>query len=916
MSELIDSIYDVSKIQAESDKISAIVEATKKVIEEARSAKDINGLSDASKKLNDNMVAGKKAVEEYTAVEKQLIAQQKQLETVEAKRYAVSSDVNREVEKNKKLLAGQIAINKQKAIIDDKEAGTLEKLTAQNKLLDIEKKKLNLSTVDGSARLKEIIALEDKNNQELAKGKNADQQRTASIGQYKKQIGELVSGFKNGEIGTKQLASGFAKLGKQMIVSFVTNPIFLVLGAIVLLIKGVADAFGRSEERTMKLQMATAQFKPILVAMGDAFEVVADAVIKTVGFLGKAYSAVAEFLGITPKGSADRFVEAEKLKQKAILETRTLNEDASKQEAIIAEQREIIADKEEYTYKQRVDALKIAGEAEKQLASDRQKIAEMNLEALQAEAALDDNNAEMNDKISAAIVAVNNAKKESANVGRKLAREGATLARENRAEIKAEANAFKAAEKEKADAKKEAAQKILNASRMLKDSELAIMIEGEAKQIAISDENFKRQLEDLEKNGQLTKELQSNLETAHQMDLQKIKDDFAKQAKEKDEADMDKYLANFESNLKKETDILALNLKQKENDLKKEFSFGKLSRKEKADALLKLQDGAAKEANEKSIEFLQKELANAELTADKRAEFSNRLKDLQVQNENAVLDATIEANDKKVEADKLAAEKRKEIGRQIFDAGMDLFASIGDFQKQQSENRLEEIEKEQAANDEMFANRQANLDNSIMSDETRAMAQKKIDEDQAKRQNEIADKIQAEKIKQAKWEKAQALVSAITSTANAVISALGVAPPLGFILAALVGAAGAIQIATIASQKIPAYKDGTLSTKNEIALWGEERTEIAVTRAGDIMFAEKPTVSKFDAGTRIYKSVEDFERNVSMHSQYGKSFEFDYEKMAEKIPQTTINLDANGLWGIINREKNREIMINQTYKLG
>ena len=97
-----------------------------------------------------------------------------------------------------------------------------------------------------------------------------------------------------------------------------------------------------------------------------------------------------------PRRKCRCFRSSRKKKQEAILQTRKLNEDASKQEAIIEEQREILATKR-ITRTSNVEALK-AGEAE-QKAADRQKIAELNLKALQAEAELDDNNAEMNDKL-------------------------------------------------------------------------------------------------------------------------------------------------------------------------------------------------------------------------------------------------------------------------------------------------------------------------------------------------------------------------------------------------------------------------------------------------------------------------------------------------------------------------------------
>ena len=124
--------------------------------------KDFAGLSDASKKLNDNMVAGKKAVEDYTAVEKELMNQKKQLETIEAKRYAVSSKNNQELEKSKKELAEQNKILKLNSILNDQNAGTLEKTAAETELLKLKRSKLNLETEEGKKLLIEYNKTIDK----------------------------------------------------------------------------------------------------------------------------------------------------------------------------------------------------------------------------------------------------------------------------------------------------------------------------------------------------------------------------------------------------------------------------------------------------------------------------------------------------------------------------------------------------------------------------------------------------------------------------------------------------------------------------------------------------------------------------------------------------------------------------------
>jgi hypothetical protein len=97
---------------------------------------------------------------------------------------------------------------------------------------------------------------------------------------------------------------------------------------------------------------------------------------------------------------------------------------------------------------------------------------------------------------------------------------------------------------------------------------------------------------------------------------------------------------------------------------------------------------------------------------------------------------------------------------------------------------------------------QKQLENGLISQELYNQQVSAMDDELDSKKRELA-------IKQAKREKAVALVSAIVNTALAVVKALGTSPPwLGIVLAALVGVMGGLQIATIASQPIPQYATG------------------------------------------------------------------------------------------------------------
>ena len=736
--------------------------------------------------------------------------------------------------------------------------------------------------------------------------------------------------------GLKTVGNTLSAVGK----AIMANPLIAVLAAALLIvisaIKGFQKAIADSEERQNKLSEATARFQPILRTIGDIFEVVTDVIISTVEWLGKAFAAVTEFLGINPEGSADAYVAAEKKKQDAILQTRKLNEDASNQEAIIAEQREILADKENYTYEQRVAALKTAGIAEKKLAADRQKIAELNLKALQAEAALDDNNAEMNDKLSAAIVAVNNARKESAAIGRKLGKEQQKLSAEHQADLKAEADAAKAA-----------ADKVIAARRRIIDIELSLLADSRDKSLKIREEQYQREVQDAKRNGEYSISLARALATQLRDERSKINNEWDKKDIQDEIKANDLIISNMEkqgqdtlkmrmyqlqkqreleekeggdlNEIKLKYELLAIaetaknaesaaakavqafskvtgSIKtQSEKDiieLKKSLAKGAISQEDYEANVAKITADAAKDANNAMIANLRTILDNAELSAEKRAEYSDKLTELEIANENAAADAAIEANKKTVDSDKEAAAQRMATAEAIASQGMQLLGAIAEFANQKSEQRIEELEAEKESNSANYESQQAELDNAIMSDEMRAAKQKELEEKKAAEELKIQQKIQAEKVKQAKWEKAQAVISALIGASLAIIKT---SAELGFPFAipfiALTAATSAVNIATILSQKVPEYEHGGLTQGEPVSLWGEKRQEVAVTPSGEVYTASVPTLSSFDKGTRIYSSVADFERQ--------NSFSFDYDRMANKIPRASVSIDYDRISTIV-----------------
>jgi hypothetical protein len=121
------------------------------------------------------------------------------------------------------------------------------------------------------------------------------------------------------------------------------------------------------------------------------------------------------------------------------------------------------------------------------------------------------------------------------------------------------------------------------------------------------------------------------------------------------------------------------------------------------------------------------------------------------------------------------------------------------------ERQTKIFERNEQASNKKKQNLKRQLDSGYINQVQYNRGIEKIDNDLAKQKAELA-------YKQAKREKALAIASAITGTAQAVVGALGNKPwtPFNFALAGLVGAMGLLQLGTIISTPLPAkgYEKG------------------------------------------------------------------------------------------------------------
>lgn len=308
--------------------------------------------------------------------------------------------------------------------------------------------------------------------------------------------------------------------------------------------------------------------------------------------------------------------------------------------------------------------------------------------------------------------------------------------------------------------------------------------------------------------------------------------------------------------------------------LSEEYAKGLVDAEEYEKKRTELTDRYAVESAQLGIEMVKKQLETENLSAEKRMELLQALQDAEI----ALQDVVIASNENKAKAREEALAKAREgfealrdvaddavegmgdlmdglfsIFEAIEKGGKDTFAGIlaGAIQMVSGikemvsgmyESQIEELEKEDEANEEAKEKELERIDelaeHGAISEEE-AEARKRAAEDKTAAKSAEIEKKKAELMtKQAKFEKAMNISQTIMATSLAVTKAL---PNL--LLAALVGAMGAVQLATIIAQPIPKYARGTMDHKGGLAIVGDGgKREGVITEKGLWITPDTPTL--------------------------------------------------------------------------
>jgi len=873
--------YDLISKEA----VEVVKETTNALIKTLDSMKDLvasgvdlnKAFSGGAKGLGDTVKATKQVTDNtnlFVQTAKELEAQQAKLVAAQARQIAAQSEAAKETRKANALTSEQIKIAKLQAIVNDENAGKLEKLRAANGLLRIQKEKLKETDADYVKTMADLNAQMDANQEAINETNNSEQKRIKGIGEYKNAFGGVIQQFMQGEIGLKEMTKGVAKLGVQMIKSIVMNPVLLAFGAIVGAVMALYKAFSMTDSGGTALAAKFEQLKAIIDVVRSAVGGLAKGIVAL--FSGDSQTAAEEF-GNAQKLNAERMREAAKAAKEYTYALDSIEDSENNYISRSAEMRNQIA-KLEYSAADRTlsteerkkaleEALKLGAEevaqkkkfAEDRLNAEVDYLAKKNgltrqevlafikmtdeeqANASKSMKAARDNNeekfAEIEELYAKAIDADTSYFEENKRNASKLssfekeiaddkAKKAADAAAKRKEREEKAAEELKKIEEARAAADLNAATRIFESRKML--AEQYVFNEAEkARQInAIEQEQINYSLSLLEQK--LAKEKAGSAEAI------KLADEIAakKFDLEKKAMDAAKITADENKKLFEEADAMVLEqAKFEEEQVDKKMK--NLEDYYAEQAYLARENIGLFSTNAKEREKQEQELA-VKLLELQRAQLSEQLRlgDLTVEAErNAkqqLLDIDQQLADQKMANLEKEAEKRKEVTQMSLDLvsqGFDTISGIYDMQ-----------------NARLDAQHEIDLARTEEGSEERILAEAKYDKEKRKLAR-----------KQAVLDRAQGLFNIGISTATAIMNALAQFGPIaGAIFAGIIGAMGAAQIATVLATPLPAYKDGGVVPFDQIARVSEEGQELMISPSGNVGLTPiNESIMSLEKGTRI-----------------------------------------------------------------
>lgn len=362
------------------------------------------------------------------------------------------------------------------------------------------------------------------------------------------------------------------------------------------------------------------------------------------------------------------------------------------------------------------------------------------------------------------------------------------------------------------------------------------------------------------------------------------------------------------------------------NLLKKQYANGEIGKEDYEKQLYDIGVKYAKARLETLMKEVEAEMALLDPSSEKYQDLEDRLINLQSQIDGINYDDATKKREEWQEEFNKGLDGMNSVARDALGETAGIFEGLSDIMKGVSEEgklsfenmaqavgkivsgitslmtdiydaRIENIEKEQEANDEAYDKEIERIEkleeNGAISTEEAEARKRDAEKKTAAKNEELEKKKAALQEKQAKWDKANSIVQAGIATALAITKAL---PNL--VLAALVGAMGAAQIAVIAAQPIPKYAKGTKDHPGGLAIVGDGgKKEGIITDNGLFVTPDKPTLVNLPAHAQVIPDLSYIYDRDGLTSDYGM-----IEKKLKDMRESGIVVNVNNDYSSLERE--------------
>lgn len=287
-------------------------------------------------------------------------------------------------------------------------------------------------------------------------------------------------------------------------------------------------------------------------------------------------------------------------------------------------------------------------------------------------------------------------------------------------------------------------------------------------------------------------------------------------------------------------------------ELTQAYSEGIMNKKKYEDAVLRIQQDYAIKAANAAIESIETQLNVQNLSEEERLRLEEELSRAKIALSNEETQVILENDEKQKRS---IQEKQKSIENYL-NMASEILNNLSKLGSAIFERDIQEIEDKQEANEEAGEKeleRIEQLEESGVITKEEAEAKKRAAEAKTEaKSEELERKKAAIQRKQAIWDKANQLAQAAIATALAITRALPNIP-----LSILVGAMGAVQIATIAATPIPKYAKGTDYHRGGLALVGDGGSpELIQTDRGAWITPDVPTLVDLPRGASVVPNVD------------------------------------------------------------